>query len=59
MDIEQILAALRFVAMGRPSHPEVVALAEHLAAIGAPAAPAVEPEQVKEDKPQHGRKKAD
>lgn len=57
MTVDQIMVAFRFVAMGRPNHPEVLALAEHLAA-GAQA-PVVETEQVKEDKPQRGRKKAD
>lgn len=57
MSPEQIMVALRWVAMGRPNHPDVQALAEHLAA-SAPA-PVVEPEQAEEDKPKRGRKKAD
>lgn len=32
MTADQILTAFRFIAMGRPNHPEVVALAEYLAA---------------------------
>ena len=31
MNAEEILEALRFVAMGRPNHPRVVELAEYLA----------------------------
>jgi len=56
MTVEEILTALRMVAMGRPGHPEVVALAEFLAV-------KLEPAEVvgakQEDKPARGRKKAD
>lgn len=57
MTVDQIMVAFRMIAMGRPNHPDVLALAEHLAA-GAPA-PVVEPEQAEDDKPKRGRKKAD
>lgn len=50
MTVEQILTALRLVAMGRPNHPDVVALAEYLA----------KPAEDEQDKPKRGRKpKAD
>lgn len=60
MNVEQILTAFRFIAMGRPNHPEVVALAEYLAAPLEPF-PAIVPEMLpeSEDKPKRGRKKAD
>ena len=32
MNAEEILEALRFIAMGRPNHPRVVELGEYLAA---------------------------
>jgi len=50
VSVEQILTALRLVAMGRPNHPDVVALAEYLA----------KPAEDEQDKPKRGRKpKAD
>lgn len=57
MTAEQILTAFRFVAMGRPNHPEVVALAEYLAKPAEPF-PAIVPEMLpeSEDKPKRGRK---
>lgn len=61
MTSEQILTALRFVAMGRPNHPEVQALAEFLAkpepvAFDVPL-PEIVPEMAEaEDKPRRGRK---
>lgn len=60
MTAEQILTALRFVAMGRPNHPEVVALAEYLAA-PSESLPEIVPEMLpeSEDKPKRGRKKAE
>lgn len=60
MTAEQILTALRFVAMGRPNHPDVVALAEYLAASSEPL-PEIVPEMLpeSEDKPKRGRKKAE
>ena len=60
MTAEQILTALRFVAMGRPNHPEVVALAEYLAKPSEPL-PEIVPEMLpeSEDKPKRGRKKAE
>lgn len=57
MTAEQILTALRFVAMGRPNHPEVQALAEFLAKPEPVTfdVPLPEIEQA-EDKPRRGRK---
>ena len=55
MTAEQILTALRFVAMGRPNHPEVKALAAFLAKPEPVAVEAPEIEQA-EDKPRRGRK---
>ena len=59
MTAEQILTAIRFVAMGRPNHPEVQALAEFLAKPEPVAveAPEIASETVEaEDKPRRGRK---
>ena len=55
MTAEQILTALRFVAMGRPNHPEVQALAVFLAKPEPVAVDAPEIERA-EDKPRRGRK---
>lgn len=65
MTVEQIMTALRLVAMGRPGHPEVQALAEFLAKPEAVASdvplPEIAIEAVEaEEKPRRGRKpKAD
>lgn len=75
MTADQILTAFRFIAMGRPNHPEVVALAEYLASIDSepqdplsrgladPFKPASGLSQViaeeVQDKPKRGRKKAE
>lgn len=53
MNADQIMAAFRLIAMGRPNHPEVQALAEHL------AKPEAEPEAPQEDTPKPKRKKAE
>ena len=60
MTVDQILTAFRMVAMGRPNHPEVVALAEYLAKPSEPL-PEIVPEMLpeSEDKPKRGRKKAE
>lgn len=57
MNSEQIRRALRFVAMGHPNHPDVMALAEFLAKpehveINIPMAEAVKAQ----DNPRRGRK---
>lgn len=75
MTTDQILTAFRFIAMGRPNHPEVVALAEYLTNIDSepkeplaqgladPFKPASGLSQViaedVQDKPKRGRKKAE
>lgn len=53
MNTDQILESLRFVAMGRPNHPAVIALAEYLAKTEA------RPEPATDEKPVRGRKKAE
>ena len=60
MTVDQILTAFRLIAMGRPNHPEVVALAEYLAKPLEPL-PEIVPEMLpeSEDKPKRGRKKAE
>lgn len=60
MTVDQILTAFRLIAMGRPNHPEVVALAEYLAKPSEPL-PEIVPEMLpeSEDKPKRGRKKAE
>ena len=67
MTADEIKTAFRFIAMGRPNHPEVVALAEYLAAPSEPF-PAIVPEMlngqdggevVDTTKPKRGRKKAE
>ena len=55
MTAEQILTALRFVAMGRPNHPEVQALAAFLEKPEPAVIEVPEIEQT-EDKPRRGRK---
>ena len=64
MTADQILTALRFVAMGRPNHPEVQALAAFLekpdSGLADPYKPASGLSQViaeeVQDKPRRGRK---